>query len=247
MIGISNRESSVRGSLRGIDAIRQPMIHSMLCAYPERRQTQGPSRREISRIQVYFVQYLSSSPLPYMNLMESEISLTRTKKTDTGTLAAIHDQFYPVVYRYVHFRLENQQVCEDITGEVFLRLLTAVQQKDAAIQNIKGWLLGTASHLISDHLRRRYARPTESLDDVHLASSETPEDATLNNLQHREIWAAISRLTDEQQHVLALRFTEEYSLEETAQLMGKKVGAVKVLQFRAIEALRRLLDWREKK
>lgn len=193
------------------------------------------------------MQYFLIPQLPYINLMESEISLTRSKKTDIGTLAAIHDQYYPVVYRYVHFRLENQQVCEDITGEVFLRLLTAVHQKDTAIQSMKGWLLGTASHLINDHLRHRYARPTESLDNVEIASAETPEETTLANLQHHEIRAAISRLTSEQQHVLALRFTEELTLEETAHLMGKKVGAVKVLQFRAIEALRRLLDRREKK
>lgn len=208
---------------------------------------EGAAFERINRIQVYLVQYILSSQLVYTNLMKSESSLTRTKNPDIGTLSAIHDQFYPVVYRYVHFRLENQQVCEDIAGEVFLRLLTAVQHKDAAIQNMKGWLLGTASHLINDHLRRRYARPTENLDDVEIPSPETPEDTTIANQQHREIRTAISRLTNEQQHVLALRFTEEFSLEETARLMGKKVGAVKVLQFRAIESLRRLLDRGEKK
>jgi RNA polymerase sigma-70 factor (ECF subfamily) len=53
-------------------------------------------------------------------------------------------------------------------------------------------------------------------------------------------------LTVDQQHVLALRFAEEYSLEETAHIMGKTIGAVKTLQFRALAALRRLLEEKSK-
>ena len=57
-----------------------------------------------------------------------------------------------------------------------------------------------------------------------------------------EIHWAMSRLTPDQQHVLALRFSQDLSLEETASMVGKSVNAVKVLQFRALAAMRRLLD-----
>ena len=59
--------------------------------------------------------------------------------------------------------------------------------------------------------------------------------------QRKEVRAALEKLTSEQQHVIALRFSEEYSLEETAELMDKSVGAIKTLQFRALTALRQML------
>ncbi len=179
-------------------------------------------------------------------LMNSETILARARQLDPQILAGIHDQFYPVVYRYVRYRLDDDQICEDIAAEVFLRLLTALHQKRGPNQNLQGWLLGTASHLINDHLRNRYVRKFNSLDDQVLVSNHSTEQTVDLAWQNREIREAMFELTEEQQHVLALRFSEDRSLEETAELMGKTIGAVKTLQFRALASLRRMLEGRKK-
>lgn len=178
--------------------------------------------------------------------MSSETILARARQLDPQILAGIHDQFYPVVYRYVRYRLDDDQICEDIAAEVFLRLLNALHQKRGPSQNLQGWLLGTASHLVNDHLRNRYVRKFNSLEDQVLVSSHSTEQAVDQAWQDREIRIAMVQLTDEQQHVLALRFSEDRSLEETANLMGKTIGAVKTLQFRALASLRRILEGRKK-
>lgn len=180
--------------------------------------------------------------------MEADTLLSRVRQLDTQALAFLHDQYYPVVYRYVAYRLEDVQACEDIASEVFLRLVEALHRDRANIQDLRGWLLGTASHLVTDALRRKYRRPTETLEahENRLQAGDSPERHAEQVMDTQQVRAAMTHLTPDQQHVIALRFSQELSLDETAQIMGKSVGAVKVLQFRALDSLRRLLEERWK-
>jgi RNA polymerase sigma-70 factor (ECF subfamily) len=175
--------------------------------------------------------------------MISEDTLIRARRLESEALTEIHDRFYPEIYRYVRYRLDDQQVCEDIAAEVFLRLLNALHSGGGPTKNMRGWLFGTASNLVNDHLRSRYARKAEPLEmgSEQLASEDRPEDRLDESYIHMQVRQAIQKLTDEQQHVLALRFAQEFSLDETASIMGKSVTAVKALQFRAIASLRRIM------
>jgi RNA polymerase sigma-70 factor (ECF subfamily) len=167
---------------------------------------------------------------------------------DANALAQIHDHFYPEVYRYVRFRLQHEQICEDITADVFLRLLDALNRRGGPDHNLRGWLFATASNLVNDHFRRHYTRPTDNLDghEDHPDQAPNPESAVEQRWEQEMLRQAIGQLTPEQQHVLALRFTDDHSLDETAKIVGKSVNAVKALQFRALASLRRLLSDEEK-
>ena len=174
-----------------------------------------------------------------MSLPDTHRELEGLQKLDSKIIAAVYDRYFPEVYRYVFYRLGNENLAEDISSDVFVRLLEAVKNKRGPQTNIKGWLLSTASNAIADHLRRIYRRPTEPLSD----SISDPEASLMDEIDQRErtdsIRAAYSQLTPEQQNVLALRFGDGYSLEETASVMQKKINAVKALQFRALAALQR--------
>jgi len=184
----------------------------------------------------------SLSSLSEFNRLNSDSPFSLTRGWDQPTLAQIHDRFYPEVYRYVRYRLDDEKVCEDIASEVFLRLLNVLRRESSQIQNLRAWLLGTAAHLITDHLRAKYKRPVSLLEEKDMAPDDPPESVAEHAWLSRQVRQALQQLTPDQQHVLALRFTEERSLEETAQLMQKSIGAVKTLQFRALAALRRQLD-----
>ena len=188
-----------------------------------------------------WIKTAAPSPKPELVRVNPDSPLDCIRGLDPLTLARIHDQFYPEVYRYVRYRLEDEQVCEDITSEVFLRLLQALQKQEYTVQNLRGWLFKTAANLLNDHLRARYARPVSDLGEDLPAPAPSPEGQAERAWQNREVREALQQLTPDQQHVLALRFTEDRPLEETAQLMGKSVSAVKTLQFRALAALRRRL------
>jgi RNA polymerase sigma-70 factor, ECF subfamily len=181
----------------------------------------------------------------HMLLMDPEILLARAHQLDEEALAELHETFYPVVYRYVRFRLEDEQLVEDITAEVFLRLLAALHQQRKTVRDIRGWLLGTASNMVYDHLRQKYRHPTEELeqhedlpDDMH------PEAIVERDMDNQLIHEYVKELTDDQQQVLSLRFSQGMSIGETARIVHKSVNAVKVLQYRALSTLRRLLEGR---
>ena len=174
-----------------------------------------------------------------MSTYDEQRALEGLQKLDSQSIGAIYDQYFPEIYRYVRYRLDDAATAEDIASDVFVRLLEAVQKKQGPQTSLKGWLIVTASNAVNDHLRRQYRRPvealSESMPDEH-ASVLAEVDARERN---QSVQKAYAQLTAEQQHVLALRFGQGYSLEETATHLKKNTNAVKALQFRALAALQR--------
>lgn len=174
-----------------------------------------------------------------MSAYDERQALAGLQNLDSQTIGAIYDQYFTEVYRYVRYRLNDDTAAEDIASDVFMRLLEAVQKKQGPQSSLKGWLIATASNAVNDHLRRRYRRPVEAL------SESMPDGAPGVNFEvdsrerNQMIQTAYAQLTTEQQHVLALRFGQGYSLEETANHLKKNINAVKALQFRALAALQR--------
>lgn len=168
-------------------------------------------------------------------------TLNGLRTLDTQVISVIYDQYFPDVYRYVRYRLSDEHLVEDIVSEVFVRLLETSQNGRGPKSNIKGWLLSTAAHIVTDHLRRRYRHRLQSLSDELPDTNLSPHNEVEHRERQRAFQEAYAQLTPTQQHVLALRFGEGYSLEETASILGKNVNAVKALQFRALAALQRKL------
>ena len=174
-----------------------------------------------------------------MTYADSELSGLRT--LDPAAISELHDRYYPEVYRYARYRLGDDEVAQDVASDVFVRLLESVRAGRGPHQTLRGWLFGTASHLIMDHYRRFYSSRETSLGDELPAQDPDPTLAIEDGERRHAVQTALQLLTSEQQHVLALRFGSGYSLEETAVAMGKKANAIKALQFRALGALRRAL------
>lgn len=184
---------------------------------------------------------LFQTPSPAPRTMSAEDTLTRVRKLDIAALAQVHDRYYPDVYRYVRYRLDDVEASEDIAAEVFMRLLDALHKRGGPTKDLHSWLIGTASNLVNDHLRVRYRSKVDPLEEETVVAPDNPEAMLDINLRNHQLRQAIRQLTPEQQHVLALRFTENYSLEQTASQMKKSINAIKALQFRAIETLKQLM------
>jgi len=178
-----------------------------------------------------------------MFFMDPDLLLARAHQFDEDALAELHELFYPVVYRFVRFRLEDEQLVEDITSEVFLRLLNALRQDRKSVRDVRGWLLGTASNLVYDHLRRKYRHPMEELEQHEDLPDELhPEAIVESDMANQVVRECLRELTEDQQKVLSLRFSQGLSVGETARIVHKSVNAVKVLQYRALSTLRRMLE-----
>ena len=174
-----------------------------------------------------------------MLLINESRALDGLQNLDQQSIGAIYDKYFSEIYRYVLYRIGDPTLAEDIASDVFVRLLEAVQNGHSPQTNLKGWLIGTASHAVTDHFRRKYRRPEEEISESMPDRGPSITAEVDQREQHRIVNDAYAQLTSEQQHVLALRFGQGYSLEETAATMNKNVNAVKALQFRALAALQR--------
>lgn len=186
--------------------------------------------------------YINRGVLISMQNFDEHQALDGLRNLDSQIIGAVYDKYFPDIYRYVRYRLNDEQLAEDIASDVFVRLLEAVRNKRGPQTNLKAWLFATASHAVVDHLRRTYRRPAESLPEDLLDLDSMPHDIFDQMEQKRNVQRAYAMLTTDQQHVLALRFGQGYSLEETAAMLRKNVNAVKALQFRALAALQRNIE-----
>jgi RNA polymerase sigma-70 factor (ECF subfamily) len=187
-------------------------------------------------ISVTTFQWLSET---LMTVSPEQRELDGLRDLNPQVIASVYDRYFSDVYRYVRYRIGDEQMAEDIASDVFVRLLEASQRGRGPQTNLKGWLLGTASHIVTDHMRRSYRRPTDEISENMLDPLAVPVAEIERRESERTIRAAMDSLTPEQQHVLTLRFGDGYSLEETAAIMNKNVNAVKALQFRALASLQR--------
>ena len=175
---------------------------------------------------------------------ELDALLTRALKADPDALGQIYDRFVDKIYRYVYHRVGSAGVAEDITGQVFMRMLEAIKAGRPWQTSFSGWLYRIAHNLVVDHYRRRSRASFVDIDEaapIHAPGGD-PIQAAEMQLNRARLHAALTSLTDEQAQVITLRFLEELSIAETAEVMGKTEGAIKALQYRAILALKKVLQ-----
>ena len=177
--------------------------------------------------------------------MEADITLlAAARKMDGEALIRIFDLYSPALYKYA-FRLCNNAVMADqIVGDVFAKLVAHLSAGAGPRTNLRSYLFEMAHHLIVDAARysHRWA-PIEVVSSTRTDDSSTSATAKDRMLLEALLRAILHDLTEDQRHVIFLRFMEGFSIKETALIVGKKVGNVKVIQNRAIAALRKALDY----
>ncbi|HEU5034915.1 MAG TPA: ECF subfamily RNA polymerase sigma factor, BldN family [Mycobacteriales bacterium] len=169
----------------------------------------------------------------------------RAQTGDADAFAQLYDRYVDVVYRYVHYRVANVALAEDLTSETFLRALRRISSYTWQGRDFGAWLVTIARNLIADHYKSgRYRMEIATSDLVEAGadrSEDGPEDEVLAGLNNATLLEAVKRLNAEQQECIALRFLQGMSVAETALIMGKNDGAIKALQYRAVKSLSRLL------
>ncbi len=174
--------------------------------------------------------------------MENEqLLLARARSLDEDALAMIHDTYYTPIFRFIAMKTGDRELAEDLTSDVFLRLLSALRDKTAPQKTLRGWLYAVASRVVADHFRRRYRREEVELPETLESGAINPARAAEVQSEWNELYQALSMLTEDQQDVIALRFGQGLPIKEVAALIDKSEGAVKQLQARAVAALARNL------
>jgi RNA polymerase sigma-70 factor (ECF subfamily) len=162
-------------------------------------------------------------------------------RVDDAALADIYRRYRMPIFRYLSFRLGRSDVAEELTAEVFARVVQAARNGQFAHTGLRPWLYRIAHNLAANYVRDHYRVVEESLcEDV--SGSMSTERAAAANLSAENLAKAMAQLTPDQREVLTLRFCDDLSGREVAEITGKPETAVWALQHRALENLRKLLE-----
>jgi RNA polymerase sigma-70 factor, ECF subfamily len=178
--------------------------------------------------------------------MRTELPLLEAARNmDKEALIEIFDLYSSALYNYA-LRLCNDPLRADhIVGDVFAKLLDQLSSGNGPSTNLRSYLYETTYHLIVDEARYSYREaPLEVMDFLGQDGNSSAV-----NLENRMLFDAIivairKHLTADQRHVIILRFLEGFSLRETADIMGKQVYNVKVIQNRGVAKIRKALGYK---
>ena len=178
-----------------------------------------------------------------MHSQASENSLVkRAVQQDRAAFATLYDNYVDQVYRHVYYRVPNQVDAEDITQEVFIKAWKAIGKYKLTGAPFVAWLIAIARNLIADHYKAK--KKLVSLDEVEATSSsdeKSPEEMSEASLNRSYIRNAISKLKGEKQRVILMHLIDGFSYGEIAKVLNKSEGAVRVIQYRALNDLRHML------
>lgn len=167
------------------------------------------------------------------------------REGDEAALAELYSRYFPRVYRYILARMGNPYDAEDLTEEVFLRVLDAIDRFQWREAPFSAWLFRIAHNAVISQRRKEGARGRSSpLSEALPVDSQGPEDMVETRLALNEVMKAAETLPEAQRRVISLRFAAGLSVAETARAMDKGEGNVKVIQHKAITKLREMLGQR---
>ncbi|MQC26298.1 MAG: sigma-70 family RNA polymerase sigma factor [Chloroflexi bacterium] len=180
---------------------------------------------------------INSTALDEKQLLQNAIN------GDQQAFASIYDTYVDEIYRFIYFRVEDQPTAEDITSTVFLRAWENLGGFEIRKAPFKAWIYHIARNAVIDHYRA--SKSNTSLEAIHNvadagATSVTQPVETL--VEGEKLAKLLPELTEDQRNVLVLKFVQGYSKKEVADALGKRQGAIRALQMRALQALAQLME-----
>ncbi len=165
----------------------------------------------------------------------------RAQAGDVSAISELYDSYAGPLLRYILARVYERELAQDLTQEVFIRVIKGIAKLEYRDEkSFVGWLYTIASNVLTTHQRRRRFISTP-LDAEHEAHIDESQSETLRIFDRIDLQQAMIQLTEDQQQVLALRFFADMSNSEVAGVLRRSEGAVKAIQYRALQSLQKIL------
>lgn len=175
---------------------------------------------------------------PPDNLLEA------ARAMDEEALIQIFDLYSSALYKYVLRLVHDPVAADNIVGDVFAKLLDQYAGGKGPRTNLRSYLYQTAYHLAVDRSRENHHdAPLEVVENREGRDASSTQNILEQRMLFQQIMSAMqTELTEDQRHVIVLRFLEEMSLKETAEILDKEVNHIKVIQNRALAKLRKVFE-----
>jgi RNA polymerase sigma-70 factor, ECF subfamily len=171
-------------------------------------------------------------PLP----TEQEL-IAHAQRGDEQAVTHLYEMHVDAIFEYISYRVGSRNIAEDLTSDVFLRMVRGMAQyKDHGLP-FRAWLFRIASNLIIDHYRTHKKGPDAPLLDNQPTADTDPLDRVAKHEDQLRMRLAVKALSEEYQNLLILRFVENLPYADIAQIMNKSAEALRSMQYRALKAL----------
>lgn len=164
--------------------------------------------------------------------------IKRAQQGDLETIGELYETYHLSVFRFLFYRVGDLATAEDLTSEVFLRMLRFISGFNPPSASFQAWLFQIARNLAIDHHRRMSVRDHLPLEENLAATEEHLDSAIDRSLTSESLQAALTRLNDDQRDVILMRFIAGMPVAEVARALHKSENSIKGLQRRALSALR---------
>ncbi|MCF7805998.1 MAG: sigma-70 family RNA polymerase sigma factor [Candidatus Marinimicrobia bacterium] len=164
------------------------------------------------------------------------------KQGKDGAQSRLISLSYTKIYRYIYYRVNQKEDAEDLTNDVFVRMLESLEQQRGSFL---AWLYQIAKNRIVDYYRKQDVRSDTSDVGETIEYFESEGKPIDKMFMREELQKGINQLTEDQQDVIILRFIEGYQANEVAEQLDKSPTAVRQLQYRALNQLRKMIPEKE--
>ena len=164
---------------------------------------------------------------------DDDRALIETAQADPARFVEVYDRYVDRIYAYVSRRAGSRAAAEDITSDVFQQALAALPRFEWRGVPLAAWLYQIAANALANHWRRQGREADDPPPDL-------PDEREHEDLQRRvSLFQLVDRLPELQRRVIEMRFVEDKSVRDVAAALDRSEGAVKQLQLRALENLRK--------
>jgi RNA polymerase sigma-70 factor, ECF subfamily len=180
-----------------------------------------------------------SEPVQKVRHVEAEERrLVEAAQRDPACFAELYENFFELVYTYVARRVRSRSEAEDQTAEVFHRALRSLPRFKWTGAPFAAWLFRIAANMIADRAKRAAREQAAGAVEDIVRSSGRPQTEIEDVERQTHLFRLVDELAEDQRRVVLMRFAEEKSIREIAHSLGRSEGAIKQLQFRALQNLR---------
>jgi RNA polymerase sigma factor, sigma-70 family len=192
----------------------------------------GPKRRSVT----------NGLPIRFL-MLEGELRIIEeAKQGNTGSFGLLYEHYISPIYRFIYMKVNGREEAEDLTHEVFLSAWQNLYRYKSQGFPFSSWLYQIARNRVIDHYRvRKNHTNIETVDAEFVSISSGLEERLDGDLNLQKIKGALKALSPDQQDVLIMKFVEDLSHTEIAAALKKSEGAVRLIQHRAIKALKRIV------
>ena len=188
--------------------------------------------------------FIEMEGMPYWQRANDDELIQLTQNGDAEAFGELYQRYAHIIFRFIYSHLSERFEAEDLTEEVFLRVWRSLSNFREQGVPFLAYLFKVARNVLVDYYRRAgRSGGLMSIEEKPLTDTRSdPAEAAIIHLEHQEVRHTLEQLREDYRMVLILRFLSGLSPEETGEVMGRTPGAVRILQHRALSALRNLLE-----